>query len=159
MVSWLRANKQSSSLSYMPLARRPRQRHEKWFQKLLKNHPTSVQKMSKIGPKLGQNRYKMGVKLLLGARGGKMEPTAPKNWSPGPKKLVHLEAKLGWGWGHVGRKLDFWRSWMAIKNEHEFWNVSEPIWGRFWSDLEVQNGPQIVPKSASRAIMEKMQKC
>ena len=79
MVSWLRANKQSSSLSYTPLARRPRQRHEKWVQKLLKNHPKSVQQMSKIGPKVNQNHYKMGVKLLLGARGGKMEPPAPKN--------------------------------------------------------------------------------
>ena len=28
---------------------------------------------------------------------------------------------------------------------------------RFWSDLGAQNGPKIVPKSASRAIMEKMQ--
>ena len=50
MLSWLRANKQRSSLSYMPLARRPRQRHEKWFEKLLKHHPKSVQKWSKIGP-------------------------------------------------------------------------------------------------------------
>ena len=48
---------------------------------------------------------------------------------------------------------------MAFKNEHEFRDGSEPILDRFGDDLGVQNGAKIVPKSASRAIMKKMQKC
>ena len=92
MVSWLRANKQSSSLAYTPLARRPRQRHEKWFEKLQKNHPKSKQKYSKIDSKLIQNRSNIGSKWAQSCCWGpgvekwsprlqKTGPQAPKNWS------------------------------------------------------------------------------
>ena len=37
-------------------------------------------------------------------------------------------------------------------------SISEPSWGRFWSDLGVQNGAKIGPKSISRAIRKQMQK-
>ena len=45
----------------------------------------------------------------------------------------------------------------------QFWltflgSISEPSWDRFWSDLGVQDGPKIGPKSISRAIMKQMQK-
>ena len=55
--------------------------------------------------------------------------------------------------GHVGRKIDFWRSWMAFKNEHDAGYLSESIFGRFGGDLGVQNRPKIGPESVSRAIM------
>ena len=48
---------------------------------------------------------------------------------------------------------------MAFKNEHEFGDVSKLILDRFGDDLGTQNGAKIVLKSASRAIMKKMQKC
>ena len=46
-----------------------------------------------------------------------------------------LGARLGSSWGHVGQKLDFWRSLMTFKNGYDFQPHSGPFWDRFWNDF------------------------
>ena len=120
-----------------------------------KTHQTSTQNRPKIGPKSVQNRSKIGFGTDLAS-----------NIDFGPfwdRFGSHFGAILGasWGssWDQVDPKIDFWRSWAAFKNEPGFWYLLNSISDPFWSDLGVKNGAKIAPKTVSRAIKQKMQKC
>ena len=64
-----------------------------------------------------------------------------------------LAASWGSRRGQVGTKIDFWRSWMAVKHEHDFGHLSGSILDRFWRHLGVENGAKIAPQAMSRTIM------
>ena len=115
--------------------------------------PKSTPKRSQIGPKSAQNRSKIGFGTDLAANidFGPFWNRFSDRFGPALGGL--LAASRGSSWGQVGPKIDFWRSWMAFKNEHDAGYLSEPIFGRFWDDFGVQNRPKIGPESVSRAIM------
>ena len=109
------------------------------------NGPKSVPNRSKIGPRSASEPTSLPTSILdrFGTVFGLF----------GPALGGLLAASRGSSWDQVGPKIDFWRSWMAFKNEHDAGYLSEPIFGRFGGDLGVQNRPKIGPESVSRAIM------
>ena len=93
--------------------------------------PKTVPNRSQIGPKSVQDRLRNRPRCqhrfwtVLG-------PFSDRFW---PALGGLLAASRGSSWGQVGPKIDFWRSWMAFKNEHDAGYLSEPIFGRFGSHL------------------------
>ena len=113
------------------------------------NGPKSVPNRSKIGPRSASEPTSLPTSIL-DRFGTVFGPFWARSWRPLGGLLA---ASRGSSWGQVGPKIDFWRSWMAFKNEHDAGYLSEPIFGRFGGDLGVQNRPKIGPESVSRAIM------
>ena len=113
------------------------------------NGPKSVPNRSQIGPKSVQDRLRNRPRCQH-RFWTVLEPFSDRF---GPALGGLLAASRGSSWGQVGPKIDFWRSWMAFKNEHDAGYLSEPIFGRFWDDFGVQNRAKIGPESVSRAIM------
>ena len=130
------------------------------MKKTIKIKQTSTKNRPNIGPKSVQNRSKIGQnrsKIGSGADFASESvfgPILERFWT---QLGAILGAQIGPCWGQVDPKIDFWRSWMAFRNEHDFWYLSEPISDRFWGDLGVQNRPKIAPESVSRASMKRMQ--
>ena len=112
-------------------------------------HRKSLRNRSKIDPKSVQDRLRNRPRCQH-RFWTVLEPFSDRS---GPALGGLLAASRGSSWGQVGPKIDFWRSWMAFKNEHDAGYLSEPIFGRFGGDLGVQNRPKIGPESVSRAIM------
>ena len=74
-----------------------------------------------------------------------------KPWFVGPPWAPELGAQNGpKSTQERAQKQSIWLTFLG--------SISEPSWGRFWSDLGVQNGAKIGPKSISRAIRKQMQK-
>ena len=127
--------------------------HRVWWRFWLENRseidPKTVPNRSQIGPKSVQDR------LRSRPRCQHRFWTVLESFSDrfGSALGGLLAASRGSSWGQVGPKIDFWRSWMAFKNEDDAGYLSEPIFGRFWVDFGVQNRPKIGPESVSRAIM------
>ena len=126
----------------------------------------TIENRSEIDPKTVPNRSQIGPKSVQDRLRNRprcqhrfwtvLEPFSDRF---GPALGGLLAASRGSSWGQVGPKIDFWRSWMAFKNEHDAGYLSEPIFGRFWSDFGIQNRPKIGPESVSRANKEEKQKC
>ena len=114
----------------------------KTIRKSLRNRPQN-------GPKSVPNRSKIGFGTDLAAN-----IDFGPSWNRFRTVLGPLLAASGGSsWGQVGPKIDFWRSWMAFKTEHDAGYLSEPLFGRFWSDFGIQNRFKIGPEAVSRAIM------
>ena len=120
-----------------------------------KSTQKSTKNQSKIDPKSVKNRSKIGSQTDFASRAVSGPILAPFLDQLGPI----LGAKLGPCWGHVGQKIDFLSFLKPFKNEHDFQLLSGPSWERFLIDFGSQNGAEIGPKSVSRAIMKKIQKC
>ena len=99
------------------------------------NGPKSVPNRSQIGPKSVQDRLRNRPRCQL-RFWTVLEPFSDRF---GPALGGLLAASRGSSWGQVGPKIDFWRSWMAFKNEHDAGYLSEPSFGRFWRDFRFQN--------------------
>ena len=76
------------------------------------NGPKSVPNRSKIGPRSASEPTSLPTSILdrFGTVFGLF----------GPALGGLLAASRGSSWDQVGPKIDFWRSWMAFKNEHDF---------------------------------------
>ena len=116
--------------------------------------PKTVPNRSQIGPKSVQDRLRNRPRCQH-RFWTVLEPFSDRF---GPALGGLLAASRGSSWGQVGPKIDFWRCWMAFKNEHDHGYLSEPIFGRFWDDFGVQNRPKIGPESVSRANKQQKQK-
>ena len=118
----------------------------KIYQKPIENRseidPKTVPNRSQIGPKSVQDRLRNRPRCQH-RFWTVLEPFSDRF---GPALGGLLAASRGSSWGQVGPKIDFWRSWMAFKNEHDAGYLSEPIFGRFGSHLGVENGAQMAPK-------------
>ena len=110
--------------------------------------PKTVPNRSQIGPKSVQDRLRNRPRCQH-RFWTVLEPFSDRF---GPALGGLLAASGGSSWAQVGPKIDFWRSWMAFKTEHDAGYLSEPIFGRFWSDFGIQNRPKIGPESVSRVI-------
>ena len=113
--------------------------------------PKTVPNRSQIGPKSVQDRLRNRPRCQH-RFWTVLEPFSDRF---GPTLGGLLAASRGSSWGQVGPKIDFWRSWMAFKNEHDAGYLSESIFGRFGGDLGIQNEPKIGPESVSRANKQK----
>ena len=75
----------------------------------------------------------------------------PKTWFVGPPWPPKLGSKIGSkSTQDRSQTQPFWLTFLG--------SISEPSWGRFWSDLGVQNGSKIGSKASSRAIRKQIQK-
>ena len=127
-----------------------------------KNRSKAIENRSEIEPKTAPARSQIGPKSVQDRLRNRprcqhrfwtvLEPFSDRF---GPALGGLLAASRESSWGQVGPKIDFWKSWMAFKNEHDAGYLSEPIFGRFWGDFEVQNRPKIGPESVSRANKQK----
>ena len=93
--------------------------------------PKTVPNRSQIGPKSVQDRLRNRPRCQH-RFWTVLEPFSDRF---GPALGGLLAASRGSSWGQVGPKIDFWRSWMAFKNEHDAGYLSEPIFDRFWGDF------------------------
>ena len=105
--------------------------------------PKTVPNRSQIGPKSVQDRLRNRPRCQHRL----WTVLEPFSGCFGPALGGLLAASRGSSWGQVGLKLDFWRSWMAFKNEHDAGYLSEPIFGRFRGDFGVQNRSKIDPRA------------
>ena len=117
-----------------------------------------IENRSEIDPKTVPNRSQIGTKSVQDRLRNRprcqhrfwtvLEPFSDRF---GPALGGLLAASRGSSWGQVGPKIDFWRSWMACKNEHDAGYLSEPIFGRFgerfWGPKSSQNRSRIGLKS------------
>ena len=111
------------------------------------NGPKSVPNRSKIGPRSASEPTSLPTSIL-DRFGTVFGPFWARSWRPlGDFSGVKLGevGQVGCVVGQVGPKIDFWRSWMAFKNEHDAGYLFEPIFGRFGSHLGVENGTKIGP--------------
>ena len=110
-----------------------------------KNDPKTIPNRSQNGPK-SINIAPKSIQNRFWGRPRPNKSSRPLNlpfWDRFGSVLGPLLA-ASWGssWGQVGPKIDFWRSWMAFKNEHDAGYLSEPIFGRFWGRFW---GPKSIP--------------
>ena len=121
----------------------------KTYRKSLRNRPKTIQNRSQANPKSIQNRLRNRPRCQH-RFWNILEPFSDRF---GPALGGLLAASLWSSWGKVGPKIDFWRSWMAFKNEHDAGYLSEPIFGQFWDDFGVQNRLWNAPRATRRPVL------
>ena len=123
------------------------QSRPKFDQNSFKHRPRSDQNQSKFD----QNSILEGSWGHLGSCVAPGADLIPKTWFVGPPWAPKLGSKIGpRSTQYRSQTQPFWLTFLG--------SISEPSWGRFWSDLGVQNWSKIGPKSSSRAIRKQMQK-